>query len=501
MARLAGRAGLLAFLLGLALASAVPALAVPSERGVFVLHVTRNGRAFVVGPQRVERMHVTVRGETSTVGQAIPLGASLLGHGVTAVQLPDDLRPDEPITVRLEPAHAGVPRILADDPSTDIAVAAGRADGIMLGVLLAVLLLQIAGWTISREPSVPFYALYVVTLGLTELLRDQLLPLPHAIPALPMLVLLDCINGLGSIGFIAVYLRLWRDDRRLLWVMIAAIAPAFFGALAFALVPALQPHSEAYRAPILLVGSIVLVAIALVRARRFPPALTLASALAFVTLGVVYRATRVLTPFHEPFLDRWLFEIATTLDALAFGLAVIVRARYVVQERRKLEERLDEATTAADHDPLTGALNRRGLNARVAAIASGALFYVDLDGFKAINDRFGHLAGDHILVEVAGVLRRLAPRGALVARVGGDEFVVVTRENGTPPDVLANRFAAAIAAIQTPARLRGDGFGASLGFVSLDGMSFENALRIADAKAYRAKSRKTNGERYTTTLP
>jgi diguanylate cyclase (GGDEF)-like protein len=480
-------AALLVVFIGLALLVTAPALAASADESIFVLHAAHAGPAFLVGPQRARRMQVTVRGKTAVSGEVIPLGGSRLGHGVTAVQLPADLRPDDPIVVRIVPARAGAPRIVSDDGAIDLALIAGRADGVLLGVLLAVLILQLAGWAISRDPSIPFYALFVVTLGIAELLRDALLPRLFGIPPLPMLALLDGINALGSIGFIVVFLRLWQDARVLFWLMLAGIAPEFLALLAVAVVPVLQPHSEAFRAPILLIGTVVLFAIALVRARRFPPALSLASALTFTVLSIVYRAVRVLTPLHDPFLDRWTFEIVTVIDALAFGYAVIVRARYVVQERRVLEERLDEARAAADHDPLTGALNRPGLFSRVAALASGALFYVDLDGFKAINDRFGHLAGDRILVEVTEVLRRVAPRDAFVARLGGDEFVVVTRDVVARPDLLAARFARAIAGIETPGRLRGDGFGASLGFVALDGMSFENALRIADAKAYRVK--------------
>src|SRR5690606_13553019 len=87
----------------------------------------------------------------------------------------------------------------------------------------------------------------------------------------------------------------------------------------------------------------------------------------------------------------------------------------------------------ARHDMLTGLSNRSGLakalEARFAEPGQGrrlALIYLDLDGFKAVNDSHGHMAGDRLLQMVADRLRGVLRSGDLVARIGGDEFIVLS---------------------------------------------------------------------------
>jgi diguanylate cyclase (GGDEF)-like protein len=105
----------------------------------------------------------------------------------------------------------------------------------------------------------------------------------------------------------------------------------------------------------------------------------------------------------------------------------------VMEELKSLNRRLQgakaEAETRAMTDTLTGLANRRALDLTLSDLAIMArpfgLMHVDLDYFKAVNDSFGHAAGDHVLVAVARALREETRVGDLVARVGGDEFVLV----------------------------------------------------------------------------
>ena len=123
--------------------------------------------------------------------------------------------------------------------------------------------------------------------------------------------------------------------------------------------------------------------------------------------------------------DReWLPEELNALQAIATLFAQ-------VQARIQAEERLQYL---AEHDDLTGVLNRRALIARLdERLAAGrpgpvALVYVNLDRLKAVNDHLGHKAGDRFIEVFAQLLRDAADDSSVIARFGGDEFVVVPNE-------------------------------------------------------------------------
>jgi len=120
--------------------------------------------------------------------------------------------------------------------------------------------------------------------------------------------------------------------------------------------------------------------------------------------------------------SRAEFELAQRIGDAATLAIVTAKARL------RLEE-------LAGTDELTGCLNRRGLDRHVlqtfasdGSCGPALLLFADLDRFKSVNDRFGHSTGDLLLQHVAHQLRAAAPEAAAVARVGGDEFVVLVAE-------------------------------------------------------------------------
>jgi diguanylate cyclase (GGDEF)-like protein len=156
----------------------------------------------------------------------------------------------------------------------------------------------------------------------------------------------------------------------------------------------------------------------------------------------------------------------------------------------------------ASTDPLTGCPNRRAflerLDGAIAAAGSGrraAVCLIDLDGFKAVNDRDGHAAGDAALMAVTQALTGAVRESDTVARLGGDEFAVLADVDVTvDADELAERLRAAVAVAGRPC-----GVTASVG-VALVGRSDDvnQLLHRADAAMYRAK---TAGGNRVTALP
>jgi diguanylate cyclase (GGDEF)-like protein/PAS domain S-box-containing protein len=185
-----------------------------------------------------------------------------------------------------------------------------------------------------------------------------------------------------------------------------------------------------------------------------------------------------------------------TSDPAVGGLVINFRD---ITERRAMEEQLRHH---ASHDPLTGLPNRELLLRRARyALArldrvpgTVALLYVDLDGFKTINDSFGHAVGDQVLVEIAHRMDAIVRRGDTVARFGGDEFVILTEDREhCGAGALAARI---LAELGHPLRVDGRGFHlrASIGFTETTGaVPISILLNQADAAMYAAKSAGGNG--------
>jgi len=145
---------------------------------------------------------------------------------------------------------------------------------------------------------------------------------------------------------------------------------------------------------------------------------------------------------------------APARPARAVGVEVVAEVARLEQELASARAQVTALAAFAQIDPLTDILNRRGLERELKRSlahvkrygVSAALVYLDLDGFKRINDRHGHAAGDAVLKAVAMVLDRHSRESDVVARVGGDEFVLLLWSCGeADAQVKAQAIEAAIA--------------------------------------------------------
>ena len=165
-----------------------------------------------------------------------------------------------------------------------------------------------------------------------------------------------------------------------------------------------------------------------------------------------------------------------------------------ITTQRDLESQLRHD---ARHDPLTGLLNRKAFGEAserscVRATRSGdtvGMLYIDLDGFKQVNDTFGHDKGDRVLIEAGERLHDCLGEGETLARLGGDEFaVLIDSVDGERPVELAE---AILESLGRPIRgLPNDvRVGASIGIAlrSSDGIEISTLMQDADAAMYMAK--------------
>lgn len=185
------------------------------------------------------------------------------------------------------------------------------------------------------------------------------------------------------------------------------------------------------------------------------------------------------------------------LTALQVPLYIAIMSSAAFQVNKAMVRSVlaeQENDRRAHHDTLTGVLNRAGLarelSLRTAKEERFALFYVDLDRFKAVNDHFGHQAGDELLKSVAERLRRTCRPEDAIARIGGDEFVILSGPNGiVSSKAMGRRIVAAIGSEGFFFEREAAFVGASIGvaFFPDHGRELGPLLGEADAALYQAK--------------
>ncbi len=162
---------------------------------------------------------------------------------------------------------------------------------------------------------------------------------------------------------------------------------------------------------------------------------------------ILFAALRLAANLSEVRWSFWLDNSTILLmafEAVVATMAVAYRIRLLSVERDEAVEREVIAARLADTDPLTGLCNRRAfLRQAIGRKGDHALILTDIDHFKHVNETLGHDGGDEVLRLFARILRQTAPTGSLIARMGGEEFAILSpADRAVAPDTILERLRA-----------------------------------------------------------
>jgi len=195
--------------------------------------------------------------------------------------------------------------------------------------------------------------------------------------------------------------------------------------------------------------------------------------------------------------------LAAVAALLALGLTALL-ARRVRRANAALSDVNAKLQVQGERDPLTGLANRHRLQREMTALAQrgpleGSVFLIDIDHFKRLNDRHGHLAGDAVLIDTARRLGEAVRGEDLLVRWGGEEFLVIAHGvDSADAKRMAQRMLEGIAGQPVVVDGRPIGFSASVGFARFPlepgpvGVSWERAIDLVDAALYLAKAHGRN---------
>ncbi|AHF05031.1 diguanylate cyclase [Marichromatium purpuratum 984] len=211
---------------------------------------------------------------------------------------------------------------------------------------------------------------------------------------------------------------------------------------------------------------------------------------------------------HQDGHDVWVWEQgqAAEIDGTHFLEGILID----ISERKRMEQALEQM---AIRDPLTGLYNRRELEQQLNAELASAhryqhtvgLIWIDVDHFKSVNDRFGHLAGDAVLCQLSGLLQEQVRAADYIARYGGEELAIVLPESDTrDTQQLAERLCEKVA--RTPMQIPGHApisITISLGVATYptDAATTKTLFQAADQALYTAKQQGRNRVHLATPAP
>ena len=386
---------------------------------------------------------------TASLGNARPFAARALPSCTPAVAL--ELAPEHrhEVFVRIATKSSAVAPISFVKPAAFHARESSRQmlQGLMGGVGLCLLAYSLAQWATVRDRMFAYYAVTIAASTMFFFVHFGFAS-QYLWPASPWLAMntapLTLLFGLTGLSpLISRVLKVGEWSRKaaltlnaMTFAAIAVIAAFLLGTIDYRLLHL----STTILGPL---PMMIAVAASVVRWRRGDRAAPyiLVGWGAYI-IGMLVMVALVRGWVGATFWTQHSFQFATMFEMLMWMLVLGVRLDEMREVAQRAHLERDALRSMAYTDALTGLPNRRGLHealrAELVKCRSDrmvAVYLLDLDGFKGVNDRLGHDAGDELLLQVAKRLQSLLRSSDVVARLGGDEFVIVA--GGLPGDVEA----------------------------------------------------------------
>ena len=430
--------------------------------------------------------------------------------------LPLVLKPGQryDIYLRLENTGAMILPITFSKPTTFHALALREQmlQGLLTGLALCLLIYSLANWATLREVLFMKYALLVSGSLLFSLLQfgvgGQYVWPDNVWIEMHMGGLSAFVAAAGSFLFVEQALLNSATKRWFSVLMKAGAGLSIFFALCFSL-DLIDIHQvTAIVGTLGLAPALMGLPGAIRKARRGDSVgyyLLVAWAVYFASTAVLIEVIKGNVGVN--FWTLHSFQFGATLDMLLFMRVLGLRTKALQSEVQRATRERDSFHSLAFTDPLTGLANRRSLNTSISAALELAgpanilaVYMMDLDGFKQVNDKLGHDVGDELLVAVASRLKSNLRNSDVVARLGGDEFLVMS--NGLSNDLqaqeLGEKLLAAFAESFALSTHRCE-VGMTIGYALAphDGLTSAQLLKRADAAMYEGKSTGKNCLRRT----
>ena len=372
--------------------------------------------------------------------------------------------------------------------------------GIFLGAMLAVVFFNLYAFFGLREYPAIFFVLYAAALVVNELVAtgigaEYFWPRVHNDQRLGVLI----TNSLAFVSFL-MFARTFLMTRATVRTLDRVIVATLALQLSIAFAQYALPVGRALVVPLLtmeVVSAMVMACIGIVRWRQgFRPARFFVIAFIPSTAGVLANLMYdAFLPSGNWFVAAYGVEFGIVLQAVVISFSVIDRLYTLDRERRRAQH-------IASTDALTNIANRlaffEAIHASIASARIGDQFgilFIDLDGFKPVNDRYGHRVGDELLRIIAQRLSSAVRSDDLVARLGGDEFAVLLRR--APSVGLVRRIAEGARTSITEPMIIDGAFvrvGASIGLALFpeNGTTPDELLDSADSEMYAEKQHRKN---------